>query len=154
MTVTLDGTWIDDVPSFYLALGEAINGPNGYFGGCLNALADCLCGGFGVLPPLTIYLSHFEEVRHALDSRASCRWRAESFRVLRDSGESTEQLVEWGYFDDGSEAGITRWTGTYEAALAGEPLDPDEFFSYFDVLLDLFAEIGVAFIPWPEEGNE
>ncbi|MDQ0930590.1 hypothetical protein QFZ49_000497 [Streptomyces turgidiscabies] len=29
---------ITDVPSLYLALGEAINGPGGYFGGCLDAL--------------------------------------------------------------------------------------------------------------------
>ncbi|MET7801882.1 barstar family protein [Streptomyces decoyicus] len=40
----LDGRQITDVPGLYLALGEAANGPGGYFGGCLDALADCLRG--------------------------------------------------------------------------------------------------------------
>jgi RNAse (barnase) inhibitor barstar len=43
----IDGKNITDKPSFYLALGEAVNGPAGYFGGCLNSLDDCLSGGFG-----------------------------------------------------------------------------------------------------------
>jgi RNAse (barnase) inhibitor barstar len=66
LTVHLDGTWINDVPSFYLSLGEAINGPYGYFGACLDSLSDCLCGSFGVRPPLTIYLSNFDKVWEAL----------------------------------------------------------------------------------------
>ncbi|MFJ3835086.1 barstar family protein [Streptomyces sp. NPDC090054] len=43
----LDGRHVTDVPGLYLALGEAVNGPGGYFGGCLDAVADCLRGGFG-----------------------------------------------------------------------------------------------------------
>jgi hypothetical protein len=39
---------------FYCALGEAINGPAGYFGANLDSLADCLRGGFGVTPPFVL----------------------------------------------------------------------------------------------------
>ena len=39
-TLLLEGRWIDDVPSFYLSLGEAVNGRWGYFGGGMDALAD------------------------------------------------------------------------------------------------------------------
>ena len=32
---------------FYREIGSAVNGPGGYFGRNLDALADCLRGGFG-----------------------------------------------------------------------------------------------------------
>jgi len=48
--VIVDGTFIEDRDSFYCALGEAINGPGGYFGRNLHALNDCLCGDFGPIP--------------------------------------------------------------------------------------------------------
>ncbi|MCC3769163.1 barstar family protein [Streptomyces sp. UNOC14_S4] len=50
----LDGRHVTDVPGLYLALGEAVNGPGGYFGGCLAALDDCLCGTFGYTAPATL----------------------------------------------------------------------------------------------------
>ncbi|GAA2508544.1 hypothetical protein GCM10010406_51290 [Streptomyces thermolineatus] len=50
----LDGRHITDEPGLYLALGEAINGPGGYFGGCLGALDDCLGGTFGYTAPATL----------------------------------------------------------------------------------------------------
>lgn len=52
--VEINGLLIDDYPSFFLVLGEAINGPAGYFGGDLDALADCMCGGFGISAPFTL----------------------------------------------------------------------------------------------------
>ena len=48
--VVVDGKLIDDRDSFYCAFGEAINGPGGYFGRNLDAVIDCLCGGFGPIP--------------------------------------------------------------------------------------------------------
>lgn len=45
---------ITDEPGLYLALGEAVNGPGGYFGGCLDALVDCLRGNFGYTAPATL----------------------------------------------------------------------------------------------------
>ncbi|MEU8522480.1 barstar family protein [Streptomyces sp. NBC_01216] len=50
----LDGRYVTDEPGLYLALGEAVNGPGGYFGGCLNALDDCLGGTFGCTAPATL----------------------------------------------------------------------------------------------------
>ncbi|MFJ4814619.1 barstar family protein [Streptomyces sp. NPDC088801] len=50
----LDGRHITDEPSLYLALGEAVNGPGGYFGGCVDALEDCLRGNFGYTGPATL----------------------------------------------------------------------------------------------------
>ncbi|MFF1839069.1 barstar family protein [Streptomyces sp. NPDC058231] len=50
----LDGCHITDEAGLYLALGEAVNGPGGYFGGCLAALDDCLGGTFGYTAPATL----------------------------------------------------------------------------------------------------
>ncbi|MGW0792363.1 barstar family protein [Streptomyces sp. NPDC002911] len=49
MTVTyvIDGSGITGLDSFWDAIGEAVNGPGGYFGRSLDAFADCLGGGFG-----------------------------------------------------------------------------------------------------------
>ncbi|WP_307783806.1 barstar family protein [Streptomyces spinoverrucosus] len=41
-TVVVDGVGITGRAAFYCALGEAVNGPQGYFGSNLDALFDCL----------------------------------------------------------------------------------------------------------------
>ncbi|MER5966931.1 barstar family protein [Streptomyces sp. NPDC002057] len=43
----LDGSRIETLEDFWRAIGEAVNGPGGYFGGNLDAFNDCLHGGFG-----------------------------------------------------------------------------------------------------------
>ncbi|GAA1038221.1 hypothetical protein GCM10009557_53620 [Virgisporangium ochraceum] len=43
-TYDLDGRYVTDVEGFYCALGEAVDGPGGYFGWNLDALDDCLGG--------------------------------------------------------------------------------------------------------------
>lgn len=43
----IDGRKIKSVKDFYRELGRSVNGPGGYFGQNLDALADCLRGGFG-----------------------------------------------------------------------------------------------------------
>ncbi|MGW2278910.1 barstar family protein [Streptomyces sp. NPDC001770] len=53
-TVTLDGRYTVDRNSFWCAIGEAVNGPVGYFGWNLDALDDCLCGGWGAAPGFTL----------------------------------------------------------------------------------------------------
>lgn len=50
----LDGTHITDVEGFYCAIGEAINGPGGYFGWGADALLDCLSGGGGAEAPFRL----------------------------------------------------------------------------------------------------
>ncbi|WP_420872016.1 barstar family protein [Cohnella rhizosphaerae] len=64
---TLDATFIKDSSSFFCALGEAINGPGGYFGFDLLSLEDCLCGGFGVMPPFTLNILNAEHFLEADD---------------------------------------------------------------------------------------
>lgn len=44
---TIDGDKTRTLEDFYEAVGEAVNGPGGYFGSNLDALGDCLTGGFG-----------------------------------------------------------------------------------------------------------
>lgn len=63
---TLDGGHIVDIDSFYCAIGEAINGPGGYFGWNLDALVDCLRGGWGATPPFTLHWQQSEEARARL----------------------------------------------------------------------------------------
>lgn len=46
-TYVIDGSTIAGLPDFWRAIGEAVNGPGGYFGSNFDALADCLSGGYG-----------------------------------------------------------------------------------------------------------
>ncbi|MFD9793496.1 barstar family protein [Streptomyces sp. NPDC059070] len=47
MIYVLDGRRIHSLKDFWRVIGESVNGPGGYFGKNLDALADCLHGGFG-----------------------------------------------------------------------------------------------------------
>jgi RNAse (barnase) inhibitor barstar len=53
-TYDLDGRFVTDIEGFYCAIGEAINGPAGYFGWNLDALVDCLRGRFGARTPFRL----------------------------------------------------------------------------------------------------
>ncbi|WP_257041752.1 barstar family protein [Streptomyces sp. TLI_55] len=64
----LDGRRAVDINGFYCALGEAINGPGGYFGWNLAAVDDCLRGGFGAKPPFTLEWLHSNTVSSGLIS--------------------------------------------------------------------------------------
>lgn len=68
---TLDGRHIVDRDSFYCALGEAINGPGGYFGWNLDAVIDCLRGGWGATTPFTLLWDYSAEARTRLTERLS-----------------------------------------------------------------------------------
>ncbi|MFJ4778160.1 barstar family protein [Streptomyces sp. NPDC088762] len=72
---SLDGRHILDLDSFFCALGEAVNGPCGYFGWNLNALSDCVEGRWGATPPFTLQWEY----------SAKAAWLAE--RVPTDQGE-------------------------------------------------------------------
>jgi RNAse (barnase) inhibitor barstar len=62
-TYRLDGRHVTSQDAFYCAVGEAVNGPGGYFGWNLDALNDCLSGGFGAETPLTLEWSSFDTAR-------------------------------------------------------------------------------------------
>ncbi|GIH97745.1 barstar family protein [Planobispora siamensis] len=65
-TYHLDGRFITDIEGFYCALGEAINGPGGYFGWNLDALDDCLRGRWGAAPPFRLVWHHADVARRHL----------------------------------------------------------------------------------------
>lgn len=65
-TFHLDGTLITDLSAFHCALGEAVNGPGGYFGWGLDALNDCLTGRWGVEPPFKLIWTDAGSSRRAL----------------------------------------------------------------------------------------
>ena len=46
-TYQIDGTKVGSKADFFTEIGRAVNGDGGYFGSNLDALADCLRGGFG-----------------------------------------------------------------------------------------------------------
>jgi hypothetical protein len=64
-TVVVDGRFATDASGLYLAIGEAVNGPGGYFGASPDALADCLCGGFGTTVPFTVEWTSANVAREA-----------------------------------------------------------------------------------------
>ena len=149
-TIHLDGSWITDVPSFYLSIGEAVNGRDGYFGTSLDALDDCLCGSFGVLPPLTIHLSHYNRVRAALDCRSWIRFRAEAVRDILEcvyTHEELELLGYDGYFGDCSETDMAKWKSIYTAALNCQPFECNGHRVFFDVLLEVLTHRGAILLP-------
>ncbi|MFE4334761.1 MULTISPECIES: barstar family protein [unclassified Streptomyces] len=69
MTVTyvIDGSRVTGLEQFWKVIGEAVNGPGGYFGRNFDALADCLSGGMGT-PDDGDFV--FEWRHHALSARA------------------------------------------------------------------------------------
>ncbi|WP_406012720.1 barstar family protein [Streptomyces sp. NBC_00984] len=84
MTVTylIDGSRVTGLEQFWEVIGEAVNGPGGYFGRNLDALADCLRGGMGT-PDDGDFV--FEWRDHALSARAL--GHEETARQLRRSLE-------------------------------------------------------------------
>jgi RNAse (barnase) inhibitor barstar len=64
--VYLDGGQIATKPGFFCALGEAVNGPGGYFGSNLDALADCLSLNFGEASLQEIVWQDFQISRESL----------------------------------------------------------------------------------------
>lgn len=64
----LDGRNIASVNDFFTEIGRAVNGPGGYFGGNLDALSDCLRGGFGTPQdrPFEFVWQHSAQSRRAL----------------------------------------------------------------------------------------
>ena len=77
VTYEIDGDRIQGTDDFYTVVGEAVNGPGGYFGRNLDALRDCLHGGFG-----TPEAGGFRFIwRHSQKSRATLGY-AETVRQL------------------------------------------------------------------------
>ncbi|MET7717084.1 barstar family protein [Streptomyces sp. NPDC005407] len=63
----LDGVQISTKSGFYCALGEAVNGPGGYFGSNLDALADCISSSCGEGAPVKMVWRNFQASQNSLD---------------------------------------------------------------------------------------
>ncbi|MBB2943144.1 RNAse (barnase) inhibitor barstar [Actinoplanes lutulentus] len=72
----LDGRHITDEEGFYCAIGEAVNGPGGYFGWNLGALHDCLQGGWGAAPGFQLIWHDSAIARASLKPGYDRRWWA------------------------------------------------------------------------------
>lgn len=70
----IDGSPIRDLPGFLCALGEAVNGPGGYFGLSLISLEDCLFGAFGVTLPFVLRIQNYDDCRRNLNATALMEW--------------------------------------------------------------------------------
>ncbi|WP_328749626.1 barstar family protein [Streptomyces sp. NBC_00285] len=81
-TYHLDGRHITDVPGFFCALGEAVNGPGGYFGQGLDALDDCLRGRWGAAPPFSLIWHASEVARGCLGVTPHAVHRPPAFEEL------------------------------------------------------------------------
>ena len=65
-TFVLPGKLITDFDSFLCAIGEAVNGPGGYFGRSWEGFDDCLFSGFGLETPCTIVWQDSDFSRRAM----------------------------------------------------------------------------------------
>lgn len=99
----INGKDLDSLPSLYRAFGEAVNGENGYFGENLDALSDCLSGGFGTpenedfifiidqAELITLAASDFAVVQEIFHSqRVSLNLKYSSTRNTFPTDDSTE----------------------------------------------------------------
>jgi hypothetical protein len=84
----IDGATIVDLPGFFCALGESINGPGGYFGRSPGAMEDCLYGGFGVTLPCVVRIRNVDACRRHLDGNALAEyaWQHIARDVRDDEG--------------------------------------------------------------------
>lgn len=83
-TFVLYGKRIDSKADLFVELGRSVNGPGGYFGSNLDALADCLRGGFGTPEnePYRFVLMDYHHVQAALPEQT---WDG-FLEVFRHSG--------------------------------------------------------------------
>ncbi|WP_371481853.1 barstar family protein [Kitasatospora sp. NBC_00315] len=75
----LRGADVTDRAGCYAAIGAALNGPGGYYGANLDALADCLRGGFGPAAPFTLVWHDAAVARRWLTSRLEVAGRDLSY---------------------------------------------------------------------------
>lgn len=80
-TIELDGRSVDGLDAFFCAIGEAVNGPAGYFGKNLNGFADCVMGGFGITPPWILRWHYSDMARIALGVQETLRYAREQVEL-------------------------------------------------------------------------
>ncbi|WP_322621007.1 barstar family protein [Streptomyces acidicola] len=81
-TYHLDGRHVTDEPGFLCAMGEAVNGPGGYFGRNYAALNDCLAGRWGAARPFTLVWHHAHVARACLGVTPRADYRPLTFEEV------------------------------------------------------------------------
>jgi hypothetical protein len=92
--VHLDGRHVTDEEGFYCAIGEAVNGPGGYFGWNLGALHDCLQGGWGATPGFRLVWHDSDVAAAALTPGYDRRWWAPALTMDQIVGLLTAAGVD------------------------------------------------------------
>ncbi|MER6503467.1 barstar family protein [Streptomyces sp. NPDC001455] len=92
MTVTyvIDGSRVTGLERFWTVIGEAVNGPGGYFGRNFDALADCLGGGMGTPDDgdFVIEWRDHERSAQALGHEETARYLRESLARVHESNRA------------------------------------------------------------------
>lgn len=70
-TYRIDGARIGSAADLFTEIGRAVNGEGGYFGANLDALADCLRGGFGTPAEggFRFVMTDYRQVKEAVGAR-------------------------------------------------------------------------------------
>ncbi len=87
----MDGTHITDYAAFFCALGEAINGPGGYYGSDLASMTDCCYGGFGTEGAFTLIWENHDVAKMSLDEK--CWLEEMKYRQLEDERSLSEATL-------------------------------------------------------------
>jgi RNAse (barnase) inhibitor barstar len=124
-TFEIDGGHVTDEAAFYCAMGEAINGPGGYFGGDLNALADCLCGDYGATIPFTLLWRDFNIAAQHLNKP-----------IYGNDSLCGEPPPDYYDVPEGEELGMDSY----------DPPDPNMTRSYLDRIFEVLQKKGVTVI--------
>lgn len=117
-TLIINGTAIDDIPSFYAEINRVfMAGEDWQLGNSLDALDDLLHGGYGILAgnlPATMYWQDLAHTRNALNAAVTRAWLQEKLQR----------------------------PGTFNVAAATaqlHALDRGEGKTYFDLVMEVFA---------------
>jgi len=98
----LEGKNISDYSSFYCALGEAINGPRGYFGANLDGLRDVLLDGLDGASPFRLIWKNSDVARKNLNREAwDKEWEVQDKQLLHDYNDSTNMNIANRNMSDG-----------------------------------------------------
>lgn len=90
----MDGALVHSLADFYRLIGEAINGPGGYFGHNFGSLEDCLRGDFGTPDgEWALRIHHSEAMRANLGYEQTVR-ELEARLALYSSSTQVELLKE------------------------------------------------------------
>jgi hypothetical protein len=118
--IVVDGSLVDTLLGFYCAIGEAVNGPGGYFGLSIEAFDDCLFSGFGLEFPYTIVWRESQRSQRVLDAQALLKYLDDECGYDLDSDWFAESIA---------------WREkTRRAALAGER-------TMFDKIADIIRSV-------------